>query len=627
MAALLERESVLRSLLSHVERASARQGRLVLLYGEAGIGKTSVVRSLAERIGPDARVLVGSCDPLTTPRPLGPLVDIAPRLGPAVARSMEGAANGAAPPNTVFAALLDELDRSSRPTVIVFEDVHWADSGTFDLLRYLGRRISATPATLIATYRDDEVGPAHPFSVVLGDLAHTASTHREGLDRLSPHAVRALASAAAPAATHRADADELYRVTGGNPFFVTELLAAGAAGTPASIRDAVLGRVARLSPESRRVVDVVAVLGSPAPAQVLHAVLGDGYGLAVESAVQSGVLVAAGLAVSFRHELARQAVLAAVADIRRFELSGRALAAMRGPDVSPDELPRLAALAEDAGDKPAVREFALRAARRATSLGAHREAAAQYSRALRHAGAHRGHRRAELLEGQAYSLYLIDQIPAAEAAWREAAGLRREEGDRLREGDDVRWASYMLWLLGRNDEARSRKGCAPSTCSPPPARPCRSRGPTRTSRSSTASPAISTRRSLPRSGPSSSAGRWATSRWRCARGSTPAWSACCATTTAGTRSSRPGRPRSTTTCRSRPGCSARSRRGWRRCTGTSRGPSATPSGRGRTAATTTWTCSCASSPRHTRWGSCTSAGGTTPRPRRRRCLRPRWAHR
>jgi predicted ATPase len=128
----------------------------------------------------------------------------------------------------------------SRPTVIVLEDLHWADEATLDVLRLLGRRMDAVQALVLATYRDDELGNGQPLRVVLGELARAPNIERVEVGRLSPEAVAKLA------APHGMDGEALYRSTAGNPFFVTEVLATGADEIPSTVRDAVLARAARL---------------------------------------------------------------------------------------------------------------------------------------------------------------------------------------------------------------------------------------------------------------------------------------------------------------------------------------------------------------------------------------------
>ena len=234
---LLERERCLADLASWFGAALREGGCIALVSGEAGIGKTVLLQEFSKQQR-EVRVLWGACDALFTPRPLAPLHDIARQTQGALLAALNSGANREA----IFTAALDELER--MPALVVFEDMHWADEATLDLLKYLGRRIHRTHAMLAVTYRDDEVGPRHPLRFVIGDLPR-ASTHRMSLATAVRTGVAQLASQAGR------PSKGLHRITGGNPFFVTEVLAAAADTVPVTVRDAVLARAVRLSAAAR----------------------------------------------------------------------------------------------------------------------------------------------------------------------------------------------------------------------------------------------------------------------------------------------------------------------------------------------------------------------------------------
>jgi len=427
---LVERESFLAALAEHLAGAEAGAGRLVLVGGEAGVGKTSLVRTFAGEGAGGARTLWGACDGLFTPQPLAPLRDFADDL----ALTLE------LPRREVFSATLEAL--RAEPTVVVVEDVHWADEATLDLLRFLGRRLERTPALLIATYRDDEVGLRHPLRVVLGDVP---IDRRIAVPPLTPEGVRKLARGSG------VDPGALYRLTGGNPFFVTEVLAAGEPGVPASVRDAVLARAGRLGDAARRVLDAAAVIGSRVELTLLAEAL-DESPTAIEECLAAGVLQADTGGVAFRHEVARRAVEEAIDPLRRAELHTRVLAALERA-AAPDRA-RLAHHAEAAGDAAAVLEHAPAAAEKAADLGAHREAAAQLARTLRFAGDLPTRAVAELLEQHAYECYVTDQAGEALAALRGAHERYVALGDELKQGNTLRWISRLTYQDGRIEEAR-----------------------------------------------------------------------------------------------------------------------------------------------------------------------------
>ncbi|MEO5820126.1 MAG: AAA family ATPase, partial [Vicinamibacteraceae bacterium] len=292
---LLERSSQLVTLDRSTSDAVAGRGQLLLVGGEAGAGKTTLVRHFGRTLPPTVRLRWGACDPLSLPRPLGPVIDFAAAVGPDFKRLLDADA----PRAQLFAALRDILAASTH--VLVIEDLHWADDATLDLMRYLGRRMDTTRSLLVATYRDDEVRRGHPLQLLLGDLATAAAVQRMRLPNLTQDGVRTLAAASG------VDASELHRRTGGNPFFVTEVLASGQPSLPPTLRDAVLARAARLTSSGRRVLDAAAVLGPRFPLALLAAF--DETDAGFEESLGVGVLVRDGDHAAFRQELSREAIL------------------------------------------------------------------------------------------------------------------------------------------------------------------------------------------------------------------------------------------------------------------------------------------------------------------------------
>jgi DNA-binding CsgD family transcriptional regulator/tetratricopeptide (TPR) repeat protein len=432
---LLERASFLRTLSGYASEARNGDGRLVLVSGESGIGKTVLLETFQRQIGKD-RWLWGACDGLLTPRPLGPLFDIASQTGGELA----ALCNGGAARDRLFTAFLAEI-ASPALTVAVIEDVHWADEATLDLLSFAGRRLGRARVLLLATYRDDELADDHPLRRVLGDLATQRATRRMRLPPLSQEAVRALAG------ERDVDVCELYRVTGGNPFYVSEIVEAGWPAVPPTVRDVVAARLARLSTATRRAVETAAVTGTRVDLLLLTSVL---EASSVDECLATGILVADESGVRFRHELVRRAVQAGIPPYRQTELHARLLAALEERGGADPAL--LAHHAEGAGNEKAVLRHAPEAARRSAALGAHREAAAQYERALRFASKLDRPGMAALQEDVAGEYALLDRWEETEGALRAALGLRRQLGDDLSVGEDLRLLSRALWRLCRGEE-------------------------------------------------------------------------------------------------------------------------------------------------------------------------------
>ena len=436
---LLERGAALASLAEYADEARHGDGRLVLVAGEAGVGKSALVEQLQSDL-PDARWSWGACDGLFTPRPLGPLLDLAAQLG----GELEELCHAAAAREDLFRALLRQVSGPGTLSVVVIEDIHWADEATVDLLRFLGRRLRDAPALLIATYRDDGLAADGPLRIALGDLATQRSTRRVALAPLSADAVRKLAGKSG------IDAAELYRLTGGNPFYVTEVVQAGLGAVPSSARDTVLARAARLGGESRDALDVAALIGTRVELDLLRSVTMCPLPV-LDEVLASGLLAEDEGRLRFRHEIARLAVQQAVAPHRRADIHARILAVLGS--LGCDDDARMAYHAEAAGDRPAVLRYAQRAAHHASELGSHREAAAQFERALRFAAEAGLAVVAGLYSGLSYQLMLVGRFQGSVQAGERALTLWRRAGDRVREGGTLRNLTYPLERMGRGPDA------------------------------------------------------------------------------------------------------------------------------------------------------------------------------
>jgi DNA-binding CsgD family transcriptional regulator/tetratricopeptide (TPR) repeat protein len=431
--------AVLQECLASVNRSG--RGRVVLVSGEAGGGKTAVLRSFCEAQGGAARTLLGTCDPLFTPRPFGPLFVVAE----ATSGELKKAVADPATPYDVVLALGRELG-AAAPALLVLEDLHWADEATLEVFMLLARRVDTVPALVVGTYRDDSLERAHPLRRVLGELATAPGVRRLRLAPLSPEAVSLMA------APHGVEGRELYDKTGGNPFFVVEVLSAGAGEIPATVTEAVLARAGRLSPAAQDLLEAVAVVPQRAELWLLEALAGEAL-QALDECVGAGVLVADARGVTFRHELARLSIEGSLGPGRKSGLHRKALSALSSSPGAGTEFAHLAHHAEAAGDAEAVVRFALAAAERAASAGAHREAAAQYARVLRFGDSLPLAQRADLLEQRAHECYLTDQSDESIAALQEALARRRELGDGEGEGRVLRQLSGVLWCPGRSSES------------------------------------------------------------------------------------------------------------------------------------------------------------------------------
>ena len=454
---LLERASQLQALDSDLAQAKAGQGCVTLVYGEAGIGKTALVEYFTRAHQNSDRVLWGTCDSLFTPRPLGPVYDIAMELD----GELPALLNSNADRPAIFSACLVELQK--RPTIVVFEDVHWADEATLDLIKFLGRRIQRTTSLIILTYRDDELSAGHPLRLVLGDLPR-AATKRLQLLPLTEPSVFALAKAA----DQPERAQKLFDATNGNPFFVTEALASKSAGMPSTVRDAVLARAARLSPSARAMLEAAAVIGSRIEPWLLSSIVG-AESANVEECIAGGMLQFQGDDYAFRHELARQTILERISPERRLALHRMTLSVLKESPETRNDLARLANHAEGTKDVSAVLEYAPAAAQLASAASSHREAIALYELAMRFADSLPPVRHAQILEAYSAELRFASRPAGATIALKQAIELRHSIGDRLKEGENFENLAVDSYLLGRKAESEqaSRSAIAILEALPP----------------------------------------------------------------------------------------------------------------------------------------------------------------
>jgi tetratricopeptide (TPR) repeat protein len=394
---LLERDDA----LAQLDAAAQHGGKVVIVAGEAGIGKTTLVRRFAE--GRD--VLWGACDDLTVPQPLGPLRDLGVADGPALLASLG---------------------------VSVLEDCHWADEATLDVLAHVARRIGLGGGLLVLTFRDDELPLDHRLRRVIASIP-PADVVRVPLAPLSRAAVAELAGGS--------DAEALYEATGGNPFLVTEAVA----GRRATVRDAVLARAARLSLEARRTLELVSVVPARAELWLL-----EDAAATVTECEHGGLLVVEGDAVRFRHELARRAYRESLSALRRIELNRIVLRRLEQRGEQPA---RLVHHAEAAQEHEALARHALVAAERAVAARSHREAVDLLARALAHERLLTAEQRAAAYETQSTEAYTDGRSALAVRAREKAIALRRELGDERAVGADLRWLSRLHWWVGSRAEA------------------------------------------------------------------------------------------------------------------------------------------------------------------------------
>lgn len=412
-------------------------GRVALVRGEAGIGKSALITRFVSEIEGRAHVLVGACDDLLTPQELGPVWDVARRdrsVGEPLSR---GDLRG------VMEALLNLLSRKLRPTVLVFEDTQWADEATLDVIKFLGRRIARTNGVLVLTYRDGEVDADHPLRQVFGELP-PRNLVRVPLGPLSADAIADMV------AEVPFDPEVVLALTGGNPLFVTEVIASGIDAVPTSVRDSVLARAGKVSLQTRRILQLVAVAPGGAERSVVDGLL-DPTPDQLNECVQQGFLVVGPEALAFRHELQRRAIESSLTAEERRRLNQEVLAALGDQDARPA---RLVHHAQEAGDIDAMVAYAPQAARAAMSIDSHREAVAHFRVLEPHLDRFDRAELAAILDDWAREESYLDDDRALDLAAR-AITVHRSVGDDVALAQALTFAVRMYELHGRPTEAEA----------------------------------------------------------------------------------------------------------------------------------------------------------------------------
>jgi ATP/maltotriose-dependent transcriptional regulator MalT len=434
---LVERDGALATLKRYLDEEAAVIGRLVLIRGEAGIGKTALLKAFVEDCRSGGDVLWGACDGVSTPQPFGPFEDMAEALGPKFRQLLDSNAS-----RGELGRWLLKWMSVGPMRVLVIEDIHWADQATLDLLAFLARRIESLPVLLLVSHRDGD-GDAPSVDRILGGVASLPVLRQLPLEPLSRAGVERLASDTG------IDAKELHRITAGNPFYVHEVLDVGLSRIPVSVRDAVRARVARLDERGRRALQVAAILGVRTEPWLLAAVAGEDI-LGIDDCLRIGLLTKAD-GIAFAHELTRMVVLEDVPVIHGIALHRRALAALEQAGMG--DAARLAHHAEGAAERAAVLRHAPAAGHRALAMGALHEAIAQFERALRFADGIDAASRAALLEPLSEALYLVNHWPESYQAAAEAAALRRKHGDDLATAASLCLLAEVAWWAGHQSDA------------------------------------------------------------------------------------------------------------------------------------------------------------------------------
>ena len=441
---LLERDDQLAALAAQVRRARGGRGGMAVVSGESGAGKSTLLQAFAAGRVDDLPVLWSACDPLTPPRPLGPVHDLAVQLGDGVVSLLRSARQ----PYEIFSAVFEHL--RLHPSVLVVDDLHWADQGTIDLLRFLLRRIRITSSLLVGALRDDEIGATHPLRALLGDIARSPDAEAVNLAPLSRAAVAALVE------DRPLDPEWLHRLTGGNPFYVVEMLDHDAGELPRTVRDAILARTTGLEADAWDLLHLLVCAPEAIPDQLLVPL---GIGLPALRAVDlAGLLRRGPRGLAFRHDLYRLAIGGTLPPGGEVAFHRRMLAALESSP--PADAAVLAHHALGAGDAERTLRYGTDAGRAAARSGAHTQAAAFFQTALERGAPRSDAAEAELLERLAGEYYLIDRLDDAIASSERAMRLRERSQDSAGVSTNHHALAVYQWYNANRPDAERHAAAA-----------------------------------------------------------------------------------------------------------------------------------------------------------------------
>ncbi len=352
------------------------KGACVFVSGEAGIGKTSLIKAFCNEVRNESNIYQGICDALFTPRPLAPLYDVLLQLGKDIPEGNIDITNRTA----FFTNFLQGLSDRRKVNVIVFEDIHWADEATLDFIKFLARRISQLKCLFVLTYRDTEIHFSHALRNIVGQLNPDSFTRIELLP-LSKQAVEKMAE------ERGYNGEDVYRITNGNPFYVTEILASYSLGVPDNIKDSILSVYNKMNEKTKHVWEILSVLPTAFEMSYLDK-LDASYIPAVQNCIDAKILIVDKERIFFKHELYRRTIESSLSPLARIALNKKILDLLLESFEENQATERIIHHAKNANEYDLVVKYAPVAAKQAASIGAHVEAARLYQTAIEYYQGH-----------------------------------------------------------------------------------------------------------------------------------------------------------------------------------------------------------------------------------------------
>jgi ATP/maltotriose-dependent transcriptional regulator MalT len=454
---LVERDRFLSLLQSVCTAVAAGEGHCVFVSGEAGIGKTSLVKAFCRNLQKNCIVYQGSCDALFTPRPLAPLYDVLSQRHSELLKTSGGMEERTA----LFTGFFQELSDLEKTVVIVFEDIHWADEATLDFIKFFARRITQLHCLFLLTYRDTDIHAAHPLRNVLGQLPAGSFT-RIQLPALSKHAVEKMA------VEKGLNGQDVYNISGGNPFYVTEILASYSAGIPENIKDAILSVYNRQPEKIKETWELLSVI--PAGIDIKYIEKWDPAQMAgIDHSLESKILILEKGRLFFKHELYSRTIETSLSPLKRVALNKKILDLFREYFEKDGEIERIIHHAKNANEYDLVVHYAPIAGKQAASLGAHPEACRLYLSAIEYYQGTDKDLLVELYEPYAYECYLTNRISEAIIYTTRAMHIWKEKNDTEKTGNALRFLSRLWWFAGNRKNASSCAAQAVETLDDQPA--------------------------------------------------------------------------------------------------------------------------------------------------------------
>jgi ATP/maltotriose-dependent transcriptional regulator MalT len=446
MSQLIERDNFLNQLNAGYEKMEKGEGHCFFIMGEAGIGKTSLVKAFFEKLDCDGKSFVGACDSLFTPRPLAPLYDIALQIKTGLADKIESITSRTA----LFTKFIEELTGLQKPIVLVFEDIHWADEATLDFIKFFARRISRLKCLFILTYRNNDINTSQRIKNLIGDLSADSFT-RLLLPPLSREAVNLLST------EKGFDAANVYDISRGNPFYVTEILASYSNGIPENIKDSVLSVYHQQNEQTKGLWEFLSVI--PEGLELNRFVKTDPlWQIAIEYSLTATILEIRSHKIYFKHELYRRTIEDSLSPFKRIALNKKILDLYLNHFIQKDDIERIVHYAKNANEYHLVVEYAPIAAKKAASVGAHVEASKLYFTAIEYYDGHDKSLVLKFYESYTYECYLTNQIKEAiiyQGKILRLLQLKKEVSqiDIHEMSNCLRFLSRLWWFEGNREEA------------------------------------------------------------------------------------------------------------------------------------------------------------------------------